>query len=75
MNHGAADIFILDARSYRSLTAGTYLGRQQMDWLKSELENSKAPFKVIMNSIPITDFSSLIGPIERENRYDLYSIE
>ncbi len=33
-----------------------YLSPAQLDWLKTSLKASSAVFKVIMNSVPITDF-------------------
>ena len=58
-----ADIFVLDGRSERrpSTRGDTdiYLSRAQMDWLKAGLTASTAVFKVIVNSVPITDFPGL----------------
>jgi alkaline phosphatase D len=57
------DIFVLDMRSYRSANNSNrqerpgkdtdYLGRQQLDWLKSALNNSTAVWKVIAADMPI----------------------
>ncbi len=57
------DIFALDMRSYRGANnynrqqqpgADTaYLGREQLDWLKTALKNSKAVWKVIAADMPI----------------------
>jgi alkaline phosphatase D len=56
-----ADVFVLDTRGERKpSTRGSanpiYVSREQMDWLKRELEASPARFKLLMNSVPITDF-------------------
>ncbi|MDQ3036215.1 MAG: alkaline phosphatase D family protein [Myxococcota bacterium] len=56
-----AELFVLDCRSERRpSTRGTpeaeYVSRAQMDWLKSALEASDAVFKIIVNSVPISDF-------------------
>ena len=56
------DLFILDSHSYRSRNDlaetsennKTLLGREQMDWLESNLLNSKATWKIISSSVPIT---------------------
>jgi alkaline phosphatase D len=57
------DVFVLDMRSYRdgndanlaetpdSTTA--FLGRTQLEWLKTELKNSSAQWKVIAADMPI----------------------
>lgn len=61
-NFGATlDIFVLDCRterlpSTREKEAEQYISKEQMNWLKNSLSQSKAAFKLIMNSVPITDF-------------------
>ena len=57
------DVFFLDMRSYRAANtdnvqdapgdATTFLGQQQIAWLKRELANSKATWKVIAADMPI----------------------
>jgi alkaline phosphatase D len=57
------DLFVLDMRSYRgpntdNLQAAPgadtpFLGREQLDWLKGELANSKAVWKVIAADMPV----------------------
>ncbi len=59
-----ADVFVLDTRGERKpSTRGSanpvYVSREQMDWLKRELRTSTARFKLLMNSVPITDFPGL----------------
>lgn len=59
-----ADVFALDTRGERKpSTRGSgspiYVSREQMDWLKRELRASTARFKLLMNSVPITDFPGL----------------
>ncbi|MCB9598321.1 MAG: alkaline phosphatase D family protein [Sandaracinaceae bacterium] len=55
-----AGIFVLDCRGERlPSTRGdtdVYLSRAQMDWLKAGLRDSPCVFKLIMNSVPISDF-------------------
>ncbi len=57
-----AEFFVLDGRGERKPSTRTgnnphiYLSREQLDWLKTGLKNSTAKFKVILNSVPITDF-------------------
>ena len=56
------DLFIIDARSYRSQNHiadtpdnnKTMLGQEQLQWLKQELSNSNATWKVISSDIPIS---------------------
>jgi phosphodiesterase/alkaline phosphatase D-like protein len=40
-----------------------------MEWLKSGLESSTARFKIIFNSVPITDFYDLLGDVESIDRW------
>lgn len=57
------DVFVLDMRSYRGDNTGNrqeergavtdFLGREQLDWLKRELVNSTATWKVIAADMPI----------------------
>jgi alkaline phosphatase D len=56
------DLFIIDARSYRSQnhiadtpdSNKTMLGDKQLEWLKQELINSNATWKVISSDVPIS---------------------
>ncbi|MFL6486652.1 MAG: alkaline phosphatase D family protein, partial [Nitrososphaera sp.] len=56
------DLFIIDARSYRSQNHladtpdgnKTMLGKEQLQWLKEELSNSNATWKVISSDVPIS---------------------
>ncbi|WP_295519356.1 alkaline phosphatase D family protein [uncultured Pseudomonas sp.] len=57
------DVFVLDMRSYRAGNdsnlgsdvggAGAFLGREQLDWLKDQLQASRATWKVIAADMPI----------------------
>jgi alkaline phosphatase D len=56
------DLFLLDARSYRSQnhladtpdSNKTMLGEEQLQWLKQELSNSNATWKIISSDVPIS---------------------
>jgi alkaline phosphatase D len=56
------DLFLIDARSYRSQNHladtpdgnKTMLGNEQLQWLKQELSNSNATWKVISSDVPIS---------------------
>ncbi len=58
----AMDLFIIDARSYRSRNhledteenAKTLLGAEQLEWLKNGLANSKATWKVVSADVPLS---------------------
>jgi alkaline phosphatase D len=71
-----AEVFVLDSRSERRPSTRRsatpqYLSRAQMDWLKAGLADSPAVFKVILNSVPITDFPGLfdLSPGDRWEGY------
>ena len=57
-----AEIFVLDSRGERKPSTRfngqphQYLSTAQLGWLKTGLKDSTAVFKIIMNSVPITDF-------------------
>lgn len=57
----SVEVFVLDCRGERKpetrLTEeAIYISRAQMDWLKKGLAESRAHFKVILNSVPISAF-------------------
>jgi alkaline phosphatase D len=57
------DLFVIDMRSYRGPNTANlqtmpsdetvFLGREQLDWLKNGLENSRAVWKVIAADMPL----------------------
>ncbi|MEZ5285176.1 MAG: alkaline phosphatase D family protein [Vicinamibacterales bacterium] len=57
------DLFVLDMRSYRGPNSANlqpypseqtaFLGREQLEWLKSGLKNSRATWKVVAADMPI----------------------
>lgn len=49
------ELFLLDCRSERAPSAGRYVSEEQLAWLMDELARSPCHFKVIANSVPITD--------------------
>ncbi len=57
-----AELFLLDARSYRSLNdladrphnQKTLLGREQLDWLKRGLAGSDAVWKIVSTDVPLS---------------------
>lgn len=56
-----AELFALDGRGERKPSTvvngqHVYLSRAQMDWFKAALKASPCTFKVILNSVPISDF-------------------
>jgi alkaline phosphatase D len=59
-----AEVFVLDCRSERKPSTilsqnPQYISPEQMQWLKLGLSASLATFKIIMNSVPITNMPSV----------------
>lgn len=65
-----ADVFVLDCRSERD--GERYIGDAQMAWLKEGLRTSAARFKIVLNSVPITDMSAMMGDVSDEDRWQGY---
>lgn len=54
-----AEIIVLDCRYERRPSLGEYMSQAQMDWLKQRLAESPCHFKIIMNSVPITNMPTI----------------
>jgi len=69
LSWGAAlDVFVLECRGERR--DGNYLSAEQLAWLKQALSESTARFKMIMNSVPIVDFTgTAVGSIQANDRW------
>ncbi|MCP4808433.1 MAG: hypothetical protein GY913_06005 [Proteobacteria bacterium] len=68
------DLIVLDSRSER-IKDERYLSDEQMAWLKETLSTSTARFKLILNSVPITDLYSLFLNVEASDRWQGYEAE
>jgi alkaline phosphatase D len=64
------EVFILDCRSER--LEGRYVSVAQMEWLKAGLSASPCRFKIILNSVPITDMSGIVGAAGDDDRWQGY---
>lgn len=62
-----AEVFILDCRSERLPSQDQYISAEQMEWLKTSLQESTAVFKFIVNSVPISTY--LVGADDRWEGY------
>lgn len=61
------DVFVLDCRGERQ--NGDYVSEEQLAWLQVELAASTARFKVVLNSVPITDLDPVFGVAQEEDRW------
>lgn len=66
----AVELFVLDCRSER--IDGDYISPEQMEWLKAALLASTATFKIVVNSVPITDMDDVYFGIGADDRWDGY---
>jgi alkaline phosphatase D len=76
---GTAEFFLLDCRTERKPSTigtpdATYLSRAQMDWFKGALKASKAHFKVVLNSVPITRFPPPLWAVQND-RWQAYEAQ
>ncbi|WP_319481377.1 alkaline phosphatase D family protein [uncultured Draconibacterium sp.] len=59
---GPVEVIMLDTRSCRDISKrgeyGAYIGQAQLDWLKTTLKNSDAPYKVITSGTMWSDYVS-----------------
>ncbi|MDP3504075.1 MAG: alkaline phosphatase D family protein [Myxococcales bacterium] len=65
-----AEFFVLDCRGERREAQQEYLSREQLDWLKHGLATSSAVFKVILNSVPITEFPGPLFGLQVHDRWE-----
>ena len=69
------ELFMLDCRSERlpstrQTPLAQYISPEQMDWLKSGLVDSPCTFKLIVTSVPITNFPQVI--VSEDDRWEGY---
>lgn len=70
MSWGAVlDVFVLDVRSQRDEAAGLYIGKDQEAWLLDGLASSTATFKLVVSSVPISDYSDFLGQALAADRW------
>ncbi len=73
------EIFVLDARGERKPSTALgpnaeYLSQAQFSWLIAGLQNSTATFKIIVNSVPITNFPGLFD-FAANDRWEGYAAQ
>lgn len=65
------EVFVLECRGEKR--DGDYVSPEQMAWLKDALLRSGARFKIVANSVPITDFADTpVGEIMADERWQGY---
>jgi alkaline phosphatase D len=66
-----AEIIVLDCRYERRPSQGTYISADQMAFLQDRLRNSPCHFKIVMNSVPITNMP-LLWDVAAGDRWEGY---
>lgn len=54
-----AEVFVLDCRGERQPSKELYISQEQMNWLKEGLSRSTAAWKLVLNSVPITQMPAV----------------
>jgi alkaline phosphatase D len=65
-----AELFVLDCRGERHPERQEYVSREQLDWLKNGLATSPCAFKLILNSVPITEFPGPLFGLQTHDRWE-----
>lgn len=73
------EVFVLDSRSERKPSTRTtadaeYISKAQQAWLESGLKGSTATFKLIMNSVPISNFPGVFD-FASKDRWEGYAAQ
>jgi alkaline phosphatase D len=71
--YAALAAFVLDCRGERF--GEDYISPEQMAWLKDELLASTARFKIVANSVPITDMDAVYFGIAADDRWDGFPVQ
>lgn len=66
-----AEIIVLDCRYERRASQDIYLSQAQMDFLKERLMTSPCHFKIVMNSVPITNMPG-VWDLAANDRWEGY---
>ena len=77
VHHPNIDFFLLDTKTFYNVGEGSFLGKTQLSWLKSELLNSKATFKVLVfsNQVvnPLTNHETINKVKYRHEKEELFN--
>lgn len=66
-----AEIIVLDCRYERRPSQDVYISEEQFDFLEDRLANSPCQFKIVMNSVPVTNMP-LQWDVAASDRWDGY---
>lgn len=74
------EFIVLDCRTERKPSTANsgdpiYISKEQMAWLKQRLQTSPCHFKVILNSVPITDMPTIPWDFAANDRWEGYPLQ
>jgi len=75
-----AEFIVLDCRTERKPSTMNsadpiYISKEQMAWLKERLQSSPCHFKVVLNSVPITDMPTIPWDFASNDRWEGYAAQ
>lgn len=70
-----AEVFVLDCRGERKPSARQYVSVEQLAWLKQGLKESPAAFKLILNTVPISNFPGFFFESTADDRWQGYDAQ
>jgi phosphodiesterase/alkaline phosphatase D-like protein len=66
------DVFVMDCRGERGPGWPQMVSPEQLEWLTQELAASTATFKVVLNSVQVTDWSPVLATAASDDRWQGY---
>ncbi|MSP55995.1 MAG: hypothetical protein EXR69_10385 [Myxococcales bacterium] len=66
-----ADVYVLDCRGERA-APDQYISAEQLTWIKEQVSASTARFKIIVTSVPISDYFDMLGTAQIDDRWQGY---
>ncbi len=70
------ELILLDSRYERNEpSSGLYISAEQMEWFKGRLRDSPCHFKVIGNSVPMTDMPFYFDLVNKNDRWEGYAAQ
>jgi phosphodiesterase/alkaline phosphatase D-like protein len=63
------ELFVLDCRSERNHDEGQYISEDQLAWFLASVQESRAVFKLVLNSVTAMDLGELVGSLEAQDRW------
>lgn len=65
-----AEVFVLDSRGERNHDRREYVSNAQLEWLMHGLATSEATFKLVLNSVPISEYPGAFFQAFKDDRWE-----